>query len=101
MKIKKGDKIVVIAGKDNGREGVVDRVYPKQGKIVVIGINMVKKHLKKTEQTPQGGVADVPRALQVSNVLLKCPKCKKTTTVGYKVEKGRKSRICKACKSKI
>ncbi len=101
MKIKKGDKIVVTAGKDNGREGVVERTYARQNKIVVAGINMVKKHLKKSEQTPQGGVAEVPRPLSVSNVLLICPKCKKRSKIGYKIEKGRKSRICRTCKSKI
>ena len=101
MKIKKGDKIAVTAGKDNGRAGIVERIYPKQGTIVVAGINMVKKHIKKSEQTPQGGVAEVPRPLAVSNVLLICPKCKKKSKIGYKVEKGKKSRICRTCKSKI
>ncbi len=101
MKIRKGDKIIVISGKDAGRQGTVDRTYPKQQKILVTGINIAKKHIKKSEQTPQGGVADVPRSIQVSNVLLVCPKCKKHSTVGYKVEKGKKTRICNKCKSKV
>ena len=101
MKVKKGDKVVIIKGKDSGRNGTVDRTYPKQNKILVMGINVSKKHVKKSEQTPQGGVADVPRPFSVSNVLLVCPKCKKHSKIGYKVEKGRKTRICKKCQSKI
>lgn len=101
MKIKKGDKVKVITGKDKGREGVVERVYRKTFKIVIPGINIYKKHIKKTEQTPQGGVVEIPRALDVSKVILVCPKCGKPARVGYQIEKNRKFRICKRCKSKI
>lgn len=101
MKLKKGDKIIVFTGKDRGREGTVERTYPKQKKITVTGINLVKKHIQKTEQTPQGGVVEVPRPFMASNVRLICPKCKKHSTIGYSIEKGRKMRICKKCKSKI
>ncbi len=101
MKLKKGDKIIVISGEDKGREGSVERIYPKQQKIVVAGVNMAKKHIQKIDQTPQGGVAEVPRSFSISNVLLKCPKCGKKTKVGYSVEKGKKRRICKKCENKI
>ncbi|MBI2051526.1 50S ribosomal protein L24 [Candidatus Roizmanbacteria bacterium] len=101
MRIRKGDKVRVITGKDRGREGVVERVYAKQQRIFLPGINLFKKHIKKSEQTPQGGVVELPRPVPVSNVMLICPKCKKTTRVAYRVESGKKFRMCKRCKSKI
>jgi len=101
MKIKKGDKIKVITGKDKGRDGVVERVYIKGSKILITGINIYKKHIKKNEKMPQGGTVEVPRPLDVAKVILVCPKCKKTTRVGYVIEQGKKFRVCKKCKSKI
>lgn len=68
MKVKTGDTIRVIAGKDKGREGKIVRVYPKQNKVLIENINMFKKHIKKSEQSPQGGVVEVPRPLDASNV---------------------------------
>lgn len=101
MKIKKGDKVRVTAGKDKGREGVVDQVYRKSNRLLIQKINIYKKHIKKSEKMPQGGVVEIPRALDVSKVMLICPKCTKLTRVGYKVEKNKKYRICKKCESKI
>jgi len=101
MKIKKGDKVKVIYGKDKGREGVVEKVYRKANKILILGINLYKRHIKKSEKMPQGGIIDVPRPLAVSKVMLICPKCKKETRVGFLLENGKKFRICKKCKSKI
>lgn len=101
MKIKKGDKIRVIVGKDKGKEGVVEKVYNKSNKILVLGINLYKRHLKKSDKFPQGGVIDVPRPILVSKVMFICPKCKKPTKIGYQIEKNRKVRICKKCKSII
>ncbi len=101
MKIRKGDKIRVISGKDKGKEGVVERVYRKSNKILVMGINLYKRHLKKSDKFPQGGIVEVPRPILISKVILVCPKCKKTTRVGYLLEKNKKVRICKKCKSAI
>lgn len=101
MKLKKGDKIKVMVGKDKGREGTVDRVYIKQNKVLVPGVNIYKRHVKKTENNKEGGIIDIPRPLAVSKVMLICPKCKKLARVGYSIEKGRRYRICKRCKSKI
>lgn len=102
MKIKKGDKVKVIAGKDKGREGTVERVYSKQNKILALGINVYKRHLKKGQQKDQqGGIVDIPRPLDVAKVMLICPKCKKLARVGYSVEKDKKFRICKRCKSRV
>lgn len=101
MKIKKGDKVKVIAGRDEGREGVIERINEKSNKVVIPQINMYKKHIKKNEQMPQGGVVEIPRALDVSKVMLVCPKCGKATRVGYEIKGDKKSRICKKCKSQI
>jgi len=99
MKIKKGDKVHIIAGKNNGKEGLVEKVYNRQNKILILGVNLYKKHVRKNEKMPQGGVVEVPRPLDVSKVIFICPKCKGKTRLGYVVEKNKKSRICKKCKS--
>ena len=101
MKIKKGDKIKVIAGKDNGRESVVERVYANSEKLMITGVNIYKKHIKKNEKMPQGGTVEVPRPMDASKVMLICPKCKKTTRIGFELVKGKKYRVCKKCKSRI
>ena len=101
MKIKAKDKVRVMVGKDKGREGVVEHVYKNMNKISIAGINIFKKHVKKSEQVPQGGIVEVPRPLNVANVALLCPKCGKIARVGYEVRDNRKYRICKRCKSKI
>jgi len=101
MKIKKGDTIQVIAGKDKGRTGKVERVYAKSDKLLIENINMYKKHMQKSEQMPQGGVVDVPRPLMVSNVMFVCPKCKKTSRIGYSITNKNKVRICKKCTEEV
>lgn len=101
MKIKKGDKVKIMAGKDKGREGKVEKVYSKSDKIVIPGVNVYKRHIKKNDQMPQGGIVDVPRPIDASKVMLVCPKCGKTTRIGYKVEKNKKLRVCRKCDSKI
>lgn len=101
MKFKKGDKIKVGAGKDKGREGVIEKVYSKQNKVLITGVNIYKKHVKKNEQMPQGGVVEVSRPLDISKIIMVCPKCKKQTRIGYEIIKNKKSRICKKCKSAL
>ncbi|MFH0979628.1 MAG: 50S ribosomal protein L24 [Candidatus Roizmanbacteria bacterium] len=101
MKIKKGDKIRVITGKDKGREGKVEKVYKKSNKILIPNINIYKRHVKKNDKMPQGGIVDVPRPIDVSKVMLICPKCGKTARIGFRVEKDKKFRVCKKCESKI
>lgn len=101
MKLKKGDKVIVIAGRDRNREGVIERVYEKRNSVVIPQINQFKKHIKKSEQTPEGGIIDVPRPIGVSKLALICPKCNKRTRVGYKVTEKSKQRICKQCESVI
>lgn len=101
MKFRKGDKVKVIYGKDKGRDGIVERIYNKANKALVRGINIFKKHIKKSEKTPQGGVVEVPRPIDISKLMLVCPKCSKITRVGYEIVKGKKFRVCKKCKSRL
>ncbi len=97
MKIKKGDKVKVLLGKDRGKEGTVEFVVGKDNKVFVSGANLYKRHVKKM-QNMEGGIIDLPKPLDVSNVGLICPNCKKITRIGYKIEAGNKIRICKKCK---
>ena len=101
MKIKRDDRVRVMAGKDKGREGKVEKVYKKSDKVLIANINVYKRHVKKNDKMPQGGIVDVPRPLDVAKVMLVCPKCKKATRIGFKVEKDKKFRVCKKCESKI
>ncbi len=93
MKIKKGDTVVVITGKDKGRSGEVTKVIPSESRVVVSGINQMTKHRKPT-QFAQGGIEKVEASIHVSNVALADPKSGKATKVGYKAEKdGTKVRV--------
>lgn len=96
MKIKKGDQVIILAGKDKGRKGEVLKAMPKDGKVIVQGINIVKRHTKPT-QTNAGGIISKEAAIQVSNVAIVDPKTDKATKIGYKVDaNGKKVRIAKA-----
>lgn len=101
MKLKKGDKVKILSGKDRGREGQIEKVYHKQNQVLILGVNLYKKHLKKSEKAPQGGVVAVPRPIHVAKLALVCPKCTQTTRVGYRVKNNKKFRVCKQCKEKI
>ena len=97
LRIKKGDRVRVLTGKDRGKEGVVMRALPSAGKVIVEGINIAKKHQKPTRATMQGGIIDKDMPLDVSNVALLCPK-DGATRVGYKINAaGEKARICRKC----
>ena len=97
MKIKKGDRVVVLQGKDRGKEGVVMRAIPAKGKVIVEGVNVAKKHQKPTRATMQGGIIDKDMPLDVSNVAIICPK-DGATRVGYRVsDNGEKARVCRKC----
>ncbi len=101
MKIKKGDQVIVTAGKDNGRKGKVEVVDERRHTVIVTGVNIYKRHEKKRDEQHQGGIIDYARPLPVANVALICPKCGKQTRVGYIVTKGEKERICKKCENRI
>lgn len=101
MKILKGDKVVVIAGSDKGKQGIVQAVYPKKNKVVVEGVNVHKKHKKPTQANPEGSIVDMYVPIDASNVAIVDPKTKKASRVGYKEEKGQKVRVSKASGSKL
>jgi large subunit ribosomal protein L24 len=95
MHVKKGDKVVVISGKDKGKQGTILSAYPKQNRVIVEGINIVKKHSKPSQINPQGGIISREAAIHVSNVMPLDPKSGKPTRVGYKIENGKKVRVAK------
>ena len=94
-KIKKSDRVVVLAGKDRGREGQVVQVFPKEGRLVVSGVNMVKRHTRPSQADPQGGIRHKEASLHISNVALVDPKTGEPTRVGFRIEGGKKVRFAK------
>lgn len=94
-KIKKGDKVVILAGRDRGANGEVIKVMPKDDRVIVRGVNLVKKHQRQT-QTEQGGIISKEAPLHISNVALADPKTGKATRVGFKIENDKKVRFAKA-----
>lgn len=102
MKLKKGDKVKIIAGKDRGRDGVIEKVFSKGQRILVPGINIYKKHVKAKGEGKPGGIIEIARPLSAAKAALFCPRCKQWTRVGFQREKGKKkSRICRKCKQLI
>ncbi len=101
MKLKKNDQIIVLYGKDKGRKGKIEKIFPKTNKVLVPGVNIYKKHMKPQGEGRPGGIIDKVFPLPVANVELLCPKCNQKTRVGYQVTKGEKQRICKKCGSTL
>lgn len=101
MRIKKSDKVKIIHGKDSGKEGKVLRVFKNEGKVVVEGANIAKKHARPKKEGQKGQRVEVAMPIDASNVMLVCPHCGKATRVGYKATDGKKSRICKKCEKEI
>ncbi|OGE29694.1 50S ribosomal protein L24 [Candidatus Daviesbacteria bacterium RIFCSPHIGHO2_01_FULL_40_11] len=100
MRIKKEDKVKVLLGKDRGKEGKVEFVLGKEKRVFVGGVNLYKRHVRK-QGTIDGGIIDIPKSLDISNVALICPNCNKPTRVGFKLEGNEKVRICKKCGKEI
>lgn len=102
MKIKAGDTVVVLSGKDKGKEGKVLTANPKGGKVVVEGVNIAYKHRKPRKQGDEGGILKMETPIYASKVMRVCPKCEKPTRPAYKIlDDGTKSRICKKCGENI
>lgn len=101
MKIHKGDQVKIISGNDEGKQGKVLAVFPKEGKIVIDGLNIKKKHARPRQQGKKGELVRIPAPFPVSRVMLVCPKCGKAVRAGYRVNAGTKSRFCKKCKEII
>ncbi len=97
MKLKLNDKVKVISGKDKGKEGAVVKVLSSVNKVVVSGVNIVKRHIKPGVLSKEGGIVSMEKPLQVSNLMVICEKCSRPVRVGYKELKGRKYRVCRKC----
>lgn len=103
MKLRKGDKVLVVAGKDKGKIEKIEKVYPKENKVLVSGVNQYKRHFKGRAQNQKSEIITLTKPLPVAAVSLICPKCNKVTRIGFKMgvdkskEKAEKLRICRKC----
>jgi large subunit ribosomal protein L24 len=96
--VKTGDTVVVLSGKNKGKKGKVMAVSPKEGKVIVENVNMVSKHIKPRRMGEAGGIVKAEGAMYASKVQIVCPRCKKPTRIGHKInEDGTKNRICRKC----
>ena len=101
MNVKKGDTVIVLSGKDKGKQGKVLGTVPSEAKVVVEGINMVTCHVKPRKQGDQGGILSKEAPLYACKVQRVCPKCNKGTRIAHKIENGKKTRVCKHCGAEL
>lgn len=101
MEIKSGDTVLIIAGKDKDKNGKVLEVFPKDNRVIVEGLNIVRKHVRPKKEGEKGQRVEVPRSIDISNVKIICPKCKKATRIGHRLLEKNKVRICKKCLQEI
>ena len=102
LKIRKGDRVRVIAGKDKGKEGLVSRALPDADKVIVEGVNLAKRHQKPSRGNPQGGIIDKDMPIHISNVAIICGSCGKPSRIGQRFEPdGTKVRTCRKCGSDL
>jgi len=98
MKIRKNDNVLIVAGKDKGKKGKVRKTLPDKERVIVEGLNLIKRHSKTKGKTRQAGIIEMEGAIQVSNVMVICNKCNKPARVGYRIlEDGKKARYCHIC----
>lgn len=101
MKLKKGDTVLIISGKDRKKKGKIFQVFPKENRILVEGINLRKKHQKPQKSGEKGQIISLPGAISASSVKLICPKCGKAARIGFTILKENKIRVCKKCNQEI
>ena len=101
MKIKKGDTVLIISGKDRNKKGKIVKSFPTEGKVIIDGVNLIKKHQRAKKAGEKGQIVQIPSKINVSNVEIICPSCKKITRISSKVIDGKKSRACKKCGKKL
>lgn len=101
MKLHKGDLVKIVTGKDNGKTGKIEKVYSKENKVLVEGVNQYKRHVKARQQGQTSEIITLTKPLAVANVAFICPKCKEQTRIGYVISKDTKQRICKKCNAEI
>lgn len=97
LHVKKGDTVVVLSGKDKGKQGKILSAMPKTGKVIVEGVNKVKRHAKPSIKVPNGGIISKEMPLHACKVQILCPACNKPTRVAHKAVNGKNSRVCKKC----
>jgi large subunit ribosomal protein L24 len=101
MKLRKGDEVIITAGKDKGKKGKIEKVLPKKSAVIIPGLNLFKRHLKKQNENNPGGIVEFPRAIPFGNVALIDPKSGKPTRVGYVIKGSEKMRVAKASNTVI
>ena len=101
MNIRRDDKVIVLSGKDKGKEGKVLSADPKNGKVIVEGVNVATKHYKPRKQGEEGGIMKREAAIAACKVQVVCPKCSKGTRVAHKIEGDKKVRVCKHCGAEL
>ena len=101
MKLKLNDTVKITIGKDKGRTGKIEKIFPKTKQALVAGINQFKKHLKTQDQSKPGGIIDLTKPINIAKLALICPTCKKQTRIGYQGLQKKKVRICKKCQKPI
>lgn len=101
LKVKKNDLVKVLSGKDKGKTGKVISIFLSEKKALVEGVNFSKRHLRKTQDNPQGGIISREAAIAISKLMLVCPRCNKPARVGLRVNGENKVRVCKKCKEPI
>lgn len=101
MKIKKNDNVTIIAGKDKGKTGIVEKVFPALDKVIVAGTFVYKKSIKPSKKAPHGGIVEINAKIPASNVAIICPSCSKITRVSYDVVNDKKIRVCRKCRASL
>jgi len=101
MKIKKGDNVIILSGKDKGKDGKVLQVMPRVERVVVEKLNIRKRHTRPRREGEKGQIIELEAPMHISNVMVVCAKCNKPTRVGSKIHEGGKSRVCKRCEAVI
>lgn len=101
LKVKKNDEVIITTGKDSGKRGKITHILTKENKVVVGGLNMYKRHLKRKSEKEQSQIVTLEKPMSISNVKLICPHCNKPVRVGFEVQGETKIRVCKKCKKAI
>lgn len=101
MKLRRKDTVIMLAGRDKGKTGEIERILPQTNQVIATGLGMIKRHTKPSTKVPRGGILDITKPIAVSKVALVCPACKQTTRIGYNLNGDNKERICRKCQAVI
>ena len=101
LKFKKGDEVIITSGKDKGKKGKIEKICTKSNKVILPGLNIYKRHMKKRDEKNPGGIIDFARPVHFANIALICRKCQKPTRVGFILKNDKKQRICRKCEKLI